>query len=74
MRALPLVGILFLAIVVSLLHAGRDRNGQAGPRVDRIHSFNAANLAEVFGGGLQVVPQGQSEAGLALGLSRWRVT
>jgi general L-amino acid transport system permease protein len=74
-RSLPLVGILFLAIVMFPFFM------PPGVETDRLIRalaaftlFNAANLAEVFRGGLQVVPQGQSEAGLALGLSQRQVT
>lgn len=75
MRSLPLVGVLFLAIVMFPFFM------PPGVETDRLIRallaftlFNAANLAEVFRGGLQVVPQGQSEAGLALGLSQRQVT
>jgi general L-amino acid transport system permease protein len=74
-RGLPLVGILFLAIVLFPLFA------PPGVETDKLIRallaftlFNAANLAEVFRGGLQSVPRGQEEAGASLGLSRTKVT
>lgn len=74
-RSLPLVGILFLAIVLFPLFV------PPGVETDKLLRallafaiFNAANLAEVFRGGLQAVPAGQIEAGRSLGLTPWRVT
>jgi general L-amino acid transport system permease protein len=74
-RSLPLVGILFLAIVLFPLFV------PPGVEIDKLLRaliaftiFNAANLAEVFRGGLQAVPAGQIEAGRSLGLAPWRVT
>jgi general L-amino acid transport system permease protein len=74
-RGLPLVGILFLAIVLFPLFA------PPGVETDKLMRallaftvFNAANLAEVFRGGLQSVPGGQHEAGASLGLSATKVT
>jgi general L-amino acid transport system permease protein len=74
-RGLPLVGILFLAIVLFPLFA------PPGVETDKLMRallaftlFNAANLAEVFRGGLQAVPGGQQEAGASLGLSNTKVT
>lgn len=74
-RSLPLVGILFLAIVLFPLFV------PPGVETDKLLRallaftvFNAANLAEVFRGGLQAVPTGHIEAGRSLGLTPWRVT
>jgi general L-amino acid transport system permease protein len=74
-RSLPLVGILFLVIVLFPLFV------PPGWETDRLMRaliaftvFNAANLAEVFRGGLQAVAPGQAEAGRSLGLSPWRIT
>lgn len=74
-RSLPLVGILFLAIVMFPLFV------PPGVETDKLiralvafSLFNAANLAEVFRGGLQAVAPGQVEAGRSLGLSPARVT
>ena len=74
-RSLPLVGLLFLAIVMFPLFV------PPGVETDKLMRaliaftiFNAANFAEVFRGGLQSVPAGQIEGGLSLGLPKWRVT
>jgi general L-amino acid transport system permease protein len=74
-RGLPLVGILFLAIILFPLFA------PPGVETDKLVRallaftlFNAANLAEVFRGGLQAVAGGQEEAGASLGLSHAKVT
>ncbi len=74
-RSLPLVGILFLSIVMFPLFV------PPGVETDKLMRalvaftvFNAANFAEVFRGGLQAVPYGHVEGGLSLGLPKWRVT
>jgi general L-amino acid transport system permease protein len=73
--SLPLLGLLFLAIVMFPLFA------PPGFETDKLLRaliaftiFNAANFAEVFRGGLQAVPETQIEGGRSLGLGRWRVT
>ncbi len=75
MRSLPLVGILFLMIVMFPLFV------PPGVETDKLMRvlvaftlFNAANFAEVFRGGLQAIPHGQVEAGGSLGLPKWQVT
>jgi general L-amino acid transport system permease protein len=74
-RSLPLVGVLFLSIVMFPLFV------PPGLEVDKLMRaliaftvFNAASFAEVFRGGLQAIPDGQIEGGRSLGLPRWRVT
>jgi general L-amino acid transport system permease protein len=74
-RSLPLVGLLFLSIVMFPLFV------PPGFEVDKLMRaliaftvFNAASFAEVFRGGLQAIPEGQIEGGRSLGLPRWRVT
>jgi general L-amino acid transport system permease protein len=74
-RSLPLVGLLFLMIVMFPLFV------PPGVETDRLMRalvaftiFNAASFAEVFRGGLQAVPDGQIEGGRSLGLAKWRVT
>ena len=69
-RGLPLIGVLYLAIVLFPLFM------PPGLEVDTLMRalvaftlFNAATLAEVFRGGLQSVPAHQAEAGAALGFS-----
>lgn len=74
-RSLPLVGLLFLAIVLFPLFLPPGTETDRLIRVLMVFTiFNAANLAEVFRGGLQAVPKGQSEAGWALGLPAGKVT
>ena len=74
-RGLPLIGVLFLAIVMFPLFV------PPGIETDKLIRaliaftvFEAATLAEVFRGGLQGVPKEQIEAGASLGLSRSRIT
>jgi general L-amino acid transport system permease protein len=74
-RSLPLIGVLFLAVVMFPLFvpAGfeSDRLGRA---LIAFTLFNAAIFAEVFRGGLQAIPHGQREAARSLGLGYWRMT
>ena len=73
-RGVPLIAILYLAaLVVPLaLPTGLEVDklflAQAG-----IGVFASAYLAEAVRAGLQVIPRGQQEAALALGLRRWQV-
>jgi general L-amino acid transport system permease protein len=74
-RSLPLIGVLFLAVVMFPLFA------PAGFTSDKLVRaliaftlFNAAVFAEVFRGGLQAIPAGQHEAARSLGLGYWRMT
>lgn len=74
-RSLPLIGVLFLAVVMFPLFV------PAGFESDRLVRaliaftlFNAAIFAEVFRGGLQAIPHGQREAARSLGLGYWRMT
>jgi general L-amino acid transport system permease protein len=72
-RGLPLVGILFVAIVLFPLFVppGVEVNALVRTLV-AFSLFNAAIMAEVIRGGLQAVPKGQYEAALSLGLSHWQ--
>ena len=74
-RALPLIGVLFLAVVMFPLFVPP---GFASDRLVRaliaFTLFNAAIFAEVFRGGLQAIPAGQREAARSLGLGYWRMT
>jgi general L-amino acid transport system permease protein len=72
-RGLPLVGLLFLAIVLFPLFVppGIEINALIRTLI-AFSLFNAANMAEVIRGGLQSVPRGQSEAAAALGLGHWQ--
>lgn len=74
-RGLPLVGLLFLVIVMFPLFV------PPGIETDKLVRallaftlFNAANFAEVFRGGLQAIHRSQIEGGYSLGLPKWRVT
>ena len=69
-RGLPLVGVLFLAVVLLpvFMPPGLEINNLVSALV-AFALFNAATLAEVFRGGLQAVPRHQYEGGAALGLS-----
>ncbi len=72
-RGIPLIAVLYLAaLVVPLaLPVGVEIDklvlAQAG-----IALFASAYLAEAVRAGLQAIPRGQTDAALALGLSRWR--
>jgi general L-amino acid transport system permease protein len=75
MRGLPLVGVLFLAVVLLPVFM------PPGVEIDNLVSalvaftlFNAATLAEVFRGGLQSVPRHQVQGGASLGMSHGQVT
>ncbi|MEP9373482.1 amino acid ABC transporter permease [Mesorhizobium sp. KR1-2] len=73
MRGLPLVGILFIAIVLFPLFVppGMDIDALVRTLI-AFALFNAANMAEVIRGGIQAVPRGQYEAAMALGLRHWQ--
>ena len=74
-RGVPLVTVLFMASVMLPLFLP---NGVSLDKLMRaivgLSLFASAYMAEAVRGGLQAVARGQSEAGLALGLSRWQVT
>jgi general L-amino acid transport system permease protein len=73
-RGLPLVGVLFLAVVLLpvFMPPGVDINNLVSALV-AFTLFNAATLAEVFRGGLQAVRRHQYEGGASLGLSHGQV-
>ena len=73
-RGVPLIAVLFLAIVMFPLFVppGLDLDKLLRALV-AFSIFNAAYMAEVFRGGLQAVPTGQYEAARALGLGYWRM-
>jgi general L-amino acid transport system permease protein len=73
-RGLPLVGVLFLAVVLLpvFMPPGLEINTLVSALV-AFTLFNAATLAEVFRGGLQSVPRHQYEGGAALGLPHRQV-
>jgi general L-amino acid transport system permease protein len=73
MRGLPIVGVLFLAIVLLPLFVpeGVDFNVLLRAMI-AFSLFNAANMAEVMRGAIQAVPKGQEEAARSLGLGHWQ--
>lgn len=73
MRGLPLVGILFMSIIMFPLFVPPYVEVDPLVRVlIAFSAFNAALMAEVIRGALQSVPLGQEEAARALGLRRWQ--
>lgn len=74
-RGVPLITVLFMSSIMLplFLPAGMVIGGLARAMI-AIVLFTAAYIAEVVRGGLQVVPQGQSEAASSLGLGYWRST
>src|SRR5436190_2204768 len=74
-RSLPLIGILFLAVVMFPLFVPQGFESDKLVRaLIAFTLFNAAIFAEVFRGGLQAIPHGQREAARSLGLGYWRTT
>ncbi len=74
-RGLPMVTVLFMAIVMLpyFLPAGMKLDS-LGLAVAGIVMFQSAYLAEIVRGGLQAVSKGQYEAADALGFGYWRTT
>lgn len=74
-RSLPLIGVLFLAVVMFPLFVPQGFESDKLVRaLIAFTLFNAAIFAEVFRGGLQAIPHGQNEAARSLGLGYWRTT
>jgi len=73
-RGVPLISVLFMASFMFplLLPVGQSPDVLLRVLVG-ITLFAAAYLAEIVRGGLQSLPRGQSDAGLALGLSGWQL-
>lgn len=72
-RSLPLIGVLFLAVVMFPLFVPQGFESDKLVRaLIAFTLFNAAIFAEVFRGGLQAIPAGQHEAAKSLGLGYWR--
>ncbi len=73
-RSLPLLTTLFTAAVVVPILLPEWLHGDKIWRVVIAFAlFFACYQAEVFRGGFQAIPRGQFEAGMALGLSYWRI-
>ena len=69
-RGVPLITLLFVAIVILQLFLPQDVSlDQLVRVVIMITAFSSAYLAEVIRGGLQAIPKGQFEAAQAVGLS-----
>jgi len=74
-RGVPLVTVLFMASVMLPLFLPNGVNLDKLMRaIVGLSLFASAYMAEAVRGGLQAVAKGQTEAGLALGLSRWQTT
>jgi general L-amino acid transport system permease protein len=73
-RGVPLISLLFMAMVVLplFLPAGMTNPAGVTRAVVAITLFSAAYLAETVRGGLQAVPRGQYEAADAVGLGGWQ--
>lgn len=73
-RAVPMITILFMAIVILPLFLPPGTTFDQLLRVlIGVTVFIAAYTAEVVRGGLQAIPKGQYEAAAALGLGYWRM-
>ena len=69
-RALPLIGIIFMAqVMLPLVLPATFRPDRVIRVIAAFTIFSSAYLAENVRGGLQAVPQGQVEAAKALGLN-----
>ena len=72
-RGVPLVSVLFMASFMFPLLMPQGMTVDVLLRVlAGISLFAAAYMAEVVRGGLQALPQGQTEAAASLGLSYWQ--
>ncbi len=72
-RGVPLITLLFVAIVILQLFLPPEVSLDQLMRVMiMITLFASAYMAEVIRGGLQAIPQGQTEAAQAMGLSYWQ--
>ncbi|MBN9018601.1 MAG: amino acid ABC transporter permease [Rhizobiales bacterium] len=72
-RGVPLITVLFMASVMLPLFLP---DGVTFDKLLRaligVALFNAAYMAETIRGGLQAIPRGQYEAGMAVGLGYWQ--
>jgi general L-amino acid transport system permease protein len=72
-RGVPLITVLFMASVMIPLFLPPGVNFDKLLRaLIGVALFSSAYMAEVVRGGLQAIPRGQYEAGMALGLSYWK--
>ena len=72
-RGVPLITLLFVAIILLPLFLPPQVSLDQLVRVMIIITvFASAYMAEVIRGGLQAIPQGQYEAGQAMGLGYWQ--
>ena len=72
-RGVPLITLLFVAIILLPIFLPREISLDQLIRVMVIITlFASAYMAEVIRGGLQAIPQGQYEAGQAMGLGYWQ--
>lgn len=72
-RGLPLVAILFMAVILlPLVLPPGVTVGRVETAMTALTIYSAAYLAEVVRGGLQAIPVGQTRAASALGFGYWR--
>ena len=72
-RGVPLITLLFVAVIILQFFLPREVSLDQLIRVMiMITLFASAYMAEVIRGGLQAIPQGQYEAGQAMGLGYWQ--
>lgn len=74
-RGVPLLVLLFMGafVIGFLIPPGFSRPSTLARGLIAAVAFTAAYVAEIVRGGLQSIPRGQVEAGLAVGLSRVKV-
>lgn len=73
-RSLPLLATLFTAaVVIPILLPDWLQGDKIWRVIVAFALFFACYQAEVFRGGFQAIPNGQTEAGMALGLGKWQV-
>ena len=73
-RSLPLLATLFTAaVVIPILLPDWLQGDKIWRIILAFALFFACYQAEVFRGGFQAIPSGQSEAGRTLGLGKWQV-
>ncbi len=74
-RGVPLVTILFMfSIILALFLPPESRLDRVMRALMAMTFFSAAYMAENVRGGLQAIPDGQEEAGKAIGLSNFQIT